>query len=141
MTRESRAGIRTQAEFETVLVRGDPVNHRLHVLVAVCLGVGVAAVTRLFLSSLELALPLVVAGGYCLFWLFLSLTGGEELDRIAIDEQGVVTSDRSGRAIETRSDFLKVAVPGAMPACCCRTWRTPLAEARKRPRRRGRADR
>jgi hypothetical protein len=103
--------------------------------------VGVAAVTRLFLSSLELALPLVVAGGYCLFWLFLSLTGGEELDRIAIDEQGVVTSDRSGRAIETRSDFLKVAVPGAMPACCCRTWRTPLAEARKRPRRRGRADR
>ena len=116
MTRESRAGIRIQGEFETVLVRGDPVNHRLHVLVAVCLGVGVAAVARLFLSSLELALPLVVAGGYCLFWLFLSLTGGEELDRIAIDEQGVVTSDRSGHAIETRIDFLKVAVPGAIIA-------------------------
>ena len=116
MTREGRAGIRTQGEFETVLVRGEPVNHRLHALVAVCLGMGVAAVARLFLSSLELVLPLVVAGGYCLFWLFLSLTGGEELDRIAIDEQGVVTSDRSGHAIETRIDFLKVAVPGAIIA-------------------------
>lgn len=116
MTREDRAGIRSQGEFDTVLVRGEPVNHRLHVLVAVCLAVGVAAIARLFLSSLELALPFAAGGGYCLFWLFLSLTGGEELDQIAVDEQGVITSDKSGRRRETRGDFLKVAVPGAIIA-------------------------
>jgi hypothetical protein len=57
---------------------------------------------------------MVVPAAYALFWLFLAVTGGEELDRISVDEQGKVHSEKSGRDFEARGDFLRVAIPVAV---------------------------
>jgi len=112
LTREFRARVRTQSEFEALLVRGKPVTHRLHlsaIAVLLILAVGYGLVTGG--GVLGMAKALVVPGAYTAFWLFLALTGGEELDRITVDEAGVVHSNKSGRDVERRGDVARVAIP------------------------------
>ena len=70
-----------------------------------------------------LVVAAVVSGAYAAFWLFLALTGGEELHRISIDERGKLSSARWGRVV-ARSDFLRVAIPGLVIAVsgCIAVW-------------------
>ncbi|MGD0247704.1 MAG: hypothetical protein ABSB75_01485 [Candidatus Limnocylindrales bacterium] len=112
LTREARAEIRSEGEFEALLVRGEPVNHRVHLVAVVVMAVLAVVVSQGLHSGLAgLGRALVVPGVYALFWLFLAVTGGEELDRISVDEQGKVHSEKSGRDVEARGDFLRVAIP------------------------------
>lgn len=112
LTREARASVRSQGDFAALLVRGEPVNHRLHfvvlvvlVILALAVGLGIGS------GPADVAKAMVVPGIYAALWSFLALTGGEELERVAVDEQGRITRVRSGRDVETRSDFIRVAIP------------------------------
>lgn len=114
LTRECRASLRSRSDFEAFLVRGEPVNHRLHLA-----GVLVMAALALMVSGLGVV-PLewasLVPGGYAAYWLFLALTGGEELDRIWVDERGKLNCSKSGLCVETRSDCLRVGIPALVIA-------------------------
>lgn len=112
LTREARARVQSQGEFEAVLIRGHRVNQRLH-FVAMLLTIGLALIPSRWFGSgtTGIAAALAAAGCYALFWLFLALTGGEELNRLSIDEHGRISSVKSGRDPETRADFARVAIP------------------------------
>jgi hypothetical protein len=123
LTREARAGVRSQGDFEALLVRGQPVNHRTHLAaVAVLVVLGLALGLGFGGGLLGLLKGAVIPAAYAAFWLFLALTGGEELDHITVDEAGVVRSNRTGRDVETRGDFARVAIPIALIAVS--TWIT-----------------
>jgi len=112
LTREARAEVRSKGEFEAVLVRGTPVHSRVH-LRNLGIAAGVALVLALAFGGGLLGLLKVAAipAAYAVFWLFLALTGGEELDLITVDDAGVVHSNKSGRDVETRGDIGRVAIP------------------------------
>lgn len=112
LTREDRASVRSQDEFEALLVRGAPVGHQLHRVILVALAI--VAVVVVVAGLAPPAAAAVVPCLYAAFWLFLAVTGGEELDRISIDERGTLISSKSGRPVETRGNFLRVAIPGAI---------------------------
>lgn len=117
LTREARASVRSQGEFEAVLVRGTPVNNRLHASTVGVMAILAAAVSLGSRAGLSgLALALVVPGVYALFWLFLVMTGGEELETVSVDETGRVAKSRTGRSISARGDFLRVAIPAVVIA-------------------------
>lgn len=117
LTREARAEVRIQGEFDALLVRGTPVNHRLHLVVVVVMAALALAVGEgLGAGPSGLATLLLLPGVYALWWLFLAATGGEELERVSIDERGTIGRVRSGRGIERRGDFIRVAVPVAVIA-------------------------
>lgn len=112
LSREFRANVRSQSDFEALLVRGKPVYHSVHLrnlgLVAIlglALGLGLGG------GPIGILKGAVLPAAYGVFWLFLALTGGEELDRIHVDDAGVVHSSRTGRDPETRGDFTRVAIP------------------------------
>jgi len=112
LSREFRANVRSQSDFEALLVRGKPVYHSVHLrnlgLVAIlglALGLGLGG------GPIGILKGAVLPAAYGVFWLFLALTGGEELDRIHVDDAGVVHSNRTGRDPETRGDFTRVAIP------------------------------
>lgn len=110
LTREARASLRSQGEFDALLVRGVPVSHGLH-LVTVLVATVVALLVSQGLGLAPLSLAMLGPCLYAVYWIFLAVTGGEELDHISIDERGRLRSTKSGRAVETRSDFLRVAIP------------------------------
>jgi hypothetical protein len=111
-TREFRGTLESQGEFDATIVRGQPVSHTVH-LTAVAVMVVLAIVVSQGLGSgiSGLILALVFPGGYSLWWLFLTETGGIEHEHVSVDEQGKVTSVKSGRDVEARGDFLRVAIP------------------------------
>jgi hypothetical protein len=118
-TREFRSTLRNRTDLEALLVRGRPVTHRLHFAALVLIVAVVATLGRAVgFGDLFLAPAVAVGGAYGLFWLFLTMTGGEELQRLSVDEAGRVSIKRSGRDIEARSDFLRVAVPTALLIAC-----------------------
>lgn len=115
LTREVRASLERQGEFEAVLVRGTPVNHVLHFVVLVCLFALVSSGGRFLFSEVEgLVAALVLGCAYGLFWLGLTLTGGQERELIRVDERGRLTSSKSGRSVESRGTVLRIAIPGAV---------------------------
>jgi hypothetical protein len=115
-TREARAEVQSQGEFDAVLVRGAPVHHSLHFVGTVGAAALGAALGRLLFGDAGLLAGLVAGAGYALFWLFLAVAGGLEFDNLAVDERGVVTSEITGRPVEARGNFLKVAIPAAVVA-------------------------
>jgi hypothetical protein len=126
LSREFRASVRRQDEFEVLLVRGHPVDNRRHLVLLA--SVAIAAIIFAMLAAAAstalslglgmdpLGMAVVIPGVYALWWLFLAGTGGEELERISVDEQGNVHSAKWGRPIETRGNFLRLAVPGLVAA-------------------------
>ena len=111
LTREARAYVRTRTDLEAVLVRGTPVNHRLHLAV-----VAVLAVLALLLSeglrvgTSGVPTPLLLPVAYAASWLFITLTGGEELTYLSVDARGKVGVIRTGRDVETRGEVAKAAI-------------------------------
>src|ERR1035437_2483462 len=118
LARAFRASVRSRGEFDALLVRGMPVNHRLHFvgLVATSALAVLAAVVSQRPGLAPLGLIVIAPGSYVGWWLFLWATGGEELERVSVDERGKVRSTKWGRAVETRSDFLRVAIPAMVIA-------------------------
>lgn len=115
LSREFRAEVRSRHDFDALLIRGRPVTHRLHFIALVLVVALTAALGRSIGFGDALLLPAVLAGGgYGLFWLFLTMTGGEERERLSVDEDGKILSVKSGRDTEARSDFLRVAIPTAL---------------------------
>lgn len=111
-TREARGTLQSQGEFEATVLRGRPVNSRVHLAAVVVMIVLAVVVSLGFGSGIAgLALALVVPGGYALWWVFLTETGGEETDHLSVDEQGAIHSVKTGRDVEARGDFLRVALP------------------------------
>lgn len=117
LTREARADVRERGEFDAVLGRGRPVNNRLHLVVVAIMAVLALGVGEgLGAGPSGVLTLLAVPGVYALFWLFLAATGGEELERVSVDESGKIGRVRFGRDVETRGDFLRVAIPIAVIA-------------------------
>jgi hypothetical protein len=115
LTREERARVRSQGEFDALVVRGKLVNNRLHLAVLVvlaALSVATAVVLRAGLGGLSVAVAAPCL--YALFWLFLATTGGEELEHVSVDEQGRLSTVKSGRLRETRGNVVRVAVPAVV---------------------------
>ena len=116
-TREARANLQSQGDFEATIVRGHPINHRVHLVAVVVMAVLAVGVGFGFKAGLlGVAKAMVVPGAYALWWLFLTATGGEQLERLSIDERGKVSSVKSGRDVEARGDFVRVAIPLAVIA-------------------------
>ena len=116
LTREERARVRSRGEFDALLVRGSTVDHRLHFVVLIMLVALVLGASQVVTAGPGLVAALAVPCLYVLFWLFLALTGGEELERISVDEQGRIGGVKSGRDRETQGDFTRVAIPLALIA-------------------------
>ena len=119
LTRENRASLRSQDDFEAVLVRGKPTNHLVMFVILACI-MAVAAVSGRILGDVGAgALAAIVLGGlFGLLWLVLTLTGGEEIERLSIDQRGVISSVKAGRSVDARGDFFKVAGPSAVLLIC-----------------------
>ena len=117
-TREARAEIQSREDFSAVLVGGRLVNHRLHAPITIGVTAIGAAAGRSLFGDTGVLIGLAAGAGYGLFWAFLTATGGHWFDHLAIDEQGVVTSDLTGRLPDTGGKVLKVAIPGALIAFC-----------------------
>ncbi|HEY5487605.1 MAG TPA: hypothetical protein VIK06_08160 [Candidatus Limnocylindrales bacterium] len=119
LTRENRSTLRSQGDFDAVLVRGQPTNHLVMVVILACI-MAVAALGGRILGDLGAgALAAVVLGGiFGLVWLSLALTGGEEVERLSIDQRGVIASVKSGRSVDARGDFIKVAAPCVILLIC-----------------------
>ena len=117
-TREFAALVRSRTDFEAVLVRGAPVSNRLHFL-GLAASIAVAVAMSLWFSAVDLPavapwltpLVWVLPVGYGVFWLFLIITGGEQLEVLSIDNEGRISSTRTGHEAAWQSDVLKVAVP------------------------------
>src|ERR1035437_3874621 len=90
LTRENRAALRSQTDFEAALIRGKATNHLL-------MFVTLAAI--------------LVGGLFAMAWLVMALTGGEEIERLTIDRQGAIASAKSGRSVDARGDFIRIAGP------------------------------
>jgi hypothetical protein len=112
-TREFASLLRSRTDFEAVLVRGSRVDRRAHSIGLVLATVLAILVGSVFADGGPLALAgaLALPIGYGLLWFFLAVTGGEQLERLAIDEQGLISSSRAGRDPGRRADVLKVGVP------------------------------
>lgn len=111
-TREARGTLESQGEFEATIVRGQPVNHTVHLTAVVVMAILAVVVSQGFGSGIGgLILALAVPVGYAVFWLFLTETGGMEHEHVSVDEQGRVASVKTGRDVEARGDFLRVALP------------------------------
>jgi hypothetical protein len=117
-SREGRAEVKSRDDFSAVLKGGTPVKHRLHLIGAVAITAVGAWTGRFFLGDAGLLVGVAAGAGYALFWAFLAVTGGFWYDHLAVDEQGVVTSEISGHAPHRRGDFLKVGIPAALIAYC-----------------------
>jgi hypothetical protein len=115
-TREFAAVLRSRTDFEAVLVRGSRVDRRAHFTGLVLATVLAILVGSVFADggTLALAGALALPIGYGLLWLFLAVTGGEQLERLTIDQQGLISSSRVGRDPGWRADVLKVGVPIAV---------------------------
>jgi hypothetical protein len=119
-TREFRATVLERQDFQATLVRRTPPpNHVLHVsvesvlILVACLYLLVGrAGGGLPIQFLALGMPL----GYGLFWILLAATAGEELEVFSVDGRGSVTSVRTGRAVETRENIIRVAIPTLIAA-------------------------
>jgi hypothetical protein len=112
LTREFRANVRSESDFEALLVRGKPVNHRVHLTaLAVLAALGLALGLGMGGGVVGLLKGALLPAAYGVFWLVLARTGGEELDHITVDAAGVVHSNKSGRDVEARGDFARVAIP------------------------------
>lgn len=118
-TREARATLQSRGEFDATVVRSNEVSHSLHFRVVVVLAVVAVVVSQLFgTGQWGLDLALVVPGLYAVWWVFLTMTGGDELEHLSVDEQGNVVSVRSGTSLETRGDILRAAIPLLVIAVC-----------------------
>ena len=119
LTRENRATLRSQGDVEAVLVRGKPTNHLLMFVTLACI-MAVAALGGRVLGDLGAgALAAILLGGlFALIWLAIALTGGEEIERLSIDQRGVVASVKSGRSVDARGDFIRIAAPSAVLLVC-----------------------
>jgi hypothetical protein len=119
LTRENRATLRSRGDFDAVLVRGAPTNHLVMFVVLVCV-MAVTALGGRVLNDLGAgALAAVVLGGFvATIWLVLTLTGGEEIERLTVDPRGGIASVKSGRSVDARGDFIKVAAPSAVLLVC-----------------------
>src|ERR1035437_2024801 len=116
-TGEARANLQSQGDFEATIVRGHPIFHRVHLVAVVVMAVLAVGVGFGFKAGLfGVAKAMVVPGAYALWWLFLTATGGEQLERLSIDERGKISSVKSGRDVEARGDFVRVAIPLAVIA-------------------------
>jgi hypothetical protein len=117
LTREWRASVREYREFEVLLVRGEPVSHDRHLLVLTALAVLALVAGQVIGGGFTTwAATASVPAAYGLLWLFLEVTGGEEFERVSVDEQGRLHSVKSGRSVDTRGDFVRVALPLAVIA-------------------------
>jgi hypothetical protein len=115
LTREWRASVRSAEGFEVVLARGRAVHHRVHrtaflslLALAVLVGFSLGG------APTDFATTLWVPALYLLFWLYLAVTGGEQFERLFVDERGKLHSTKWGRSPETRGDFWRVAAPLAV---------------------------
>jgi hypothetical protein len=115
LTRECRATVRSRDEFAAVVVRGRPVNHRLHLAVAAALAV-LAPVLWFGLGGGGMTLVdfMAVPAVYALFWLFITFKGGEEVESVWVDEDGVLHSVKTGRDPDARGEFIRNAIPIAL---------------------------
>jgi hypothetical protein len=119
LTRENRASLRSQDDFDAVLVRGKPTNHLVMFVILACVMAAAAVSGRILGDVGGGALAAIVFGGlFGLLWLVLTLTAGEEIERLSIDQRGVISSVKSGRSVDARGDFVKVAAPSAVLLIC-----------------------
>jgi hypothetical protein len=118
-TREARATLRSRGEFEATIVRVAEVRHRHNAgvfaaLVALAIGIPLG----FSFGPASLPYTMAVPGAYAVWWLFLTVTAGEQLEQLSVDERGTVTSTRSGPDIESRGDILRVAIPVIVIVAC-----------------------
>ena len=119
LTRENRAALRSQGDFEAVLVRGKPTNHLLMFVILVCIMAAAALGGRVLGDLGAGALAAILLGGaFAMGWLVLALTGGEEIERLSIDQRGAIASVKSGRSVDARGDFIRIAAPSAVLLAC-----------------------
>jgi hypothetical protein len=116
-TREFAARVGERTDFEVLLVRGEPVRHRVHLVRLAVLAVLVPAVAWAFdVSGSTLLAVLLVPAAYAVYWSYLVLTAGEQTERIDVDEDGRLSSVRTGHDADLRADVLKVAIPSVLIA-------------------------
>jgi hypothetical protein len=119
LTRENRAALRSQGDFEAVLVRGKPTNHLLMFVILVCIMAAAGLGGRVLGDLGAGALAAILLGGvFAMGWLILTLTGGEEIERLSIDQRGAIASAKSGRSVDARGDFIRIAAPSAVLLVC-----------------------
>jgi hypothetical protein len=119
LTRENRAALRSQGDFEAVLVRGKPTNHLVMFVTLVCIMAAAALGGRVLGDLGAGALAAILLGGaFAMGWLVLALTGGEEIERLSIDQRGAIASVKSGRSVDARGDFIRIAAPSAVLLVC-----------------------
>jgi hypothetical protein len=111
LTREARAQLRRKGQFEAVIVRGRPVNHRLHLIVLIVLVGLVALAFGRTTNPWYVTAAVVAAVGYAIFFAFIALTGGEQIEVLSVDERGRISSRKSGRDPGLRGDRLRVVIP------------------------------
>jgi hypothetical protein len=119
LTRENRATLRSRGDFVAVLVRGTRPNHRLMFVTLACV-MAVAALGGRILGNLGAgAFAAIFLGGlFALVWLVTALTGGEEIEQLSVDQRGAITSVKSGRSVDARGDFVKIAGPSIVLVIC-----------------------
>ncbi|HEX7543890.1 MAG TPA: hypothetical protein VF361_03735 [Candidatus Limnocylindrales bacterium] len=119
LTRENRAALRSQGDFEAVLVRGKPTNHLVMFVTLVCIMAAAALGGRVLGDLGAGALAAILLGGaFAMGWLVLALTGGEEIERLSIDQRGAIASVKSGRSVDARGDFIRIAAPSVVLLVC-----------------------
>jgi hypothetical protein len=59
-----------------------------------------------------------LGGLFALVWLVTALTGGEEIEQLSVDQRGAITSVKSGRSVDARGDFVKIAGPSIVLVIC-----------------------
>jgi S-formylglutathione hydrolase len=120
-TRELRTKVVRRSDFEVVLERTAPPAHNLaHLIFTLSL---LALALAYFASGQGLSFGVAVAAlmvvlpiGYALMWLYLLVTGGNELETISVDEVGQVQWARSGPRFEKRDNVLRVVIPAVVIA-------------------------
>lgn len=119
LTRENRATLRSRGDFVAVLVRGTRTNHRLMFVTLACI-MAVAALGGRILGNLGAgAFAAIFLGGlFAVAWLVTALTGGEEIEQLSVDQRGAITSVKSGRSVDARGDFVKIAGPSIVLVIC-----------------------
>jgi S-formylglutathione hydrolase len=115
-TRELRTKVVRRSDFEVVLERTAPIAHnREHLIFTLLLsalaGAYFAAGQWPSNSPAFEAMMLALPVGYALMWLYLMVTGGNELETISVDEEGHIQRVWSGPRFEKRDNVLRVAIP------------------------------
>ena len=119
LTRENRAALRSQTDFEAVLIRGKATNHLLMFVTLAAIMAVTALAGRLWGDPGLGALAAILVGGlFAMAWLVMALTGGEEIERLTIDRQGAIASAKSGRSVDARGDFIRIAGPTIVLVIC-----------------------